>query len=92
MTVGKGKKKPPVFIGLGAVHNRNLNTLFREPGSPGLSKDWIKTFYGLCPLAGVKIHQSLLFRKKRGRKKPSLRENSVDFRCLYVRFTQNTSQ
>jgi hypothetical protein len=47
---GKGKKKPPVFIGLGAVYNRNLNTLFREPRSPGLSKDWIKNFHG-CSLA-----------------------------------------
>ena len=58
-----GKKKPPVFIGLGAVYNRNLNTLFREPGSPGLSKDWIKTFSWIVsfgqrtvdPLQGVKI-------------------------------------
>jgi len=91
MTVEKGKKKPPVFIGLGAVYNRNLNTLFREPRSPGLSKDWIKTFSWIV-YQGVKIHQSLLFRKKRERKKPSLRENSVECRYLYVRFMQNTNQ
>lgn len=83
MTEAEGKKKPPVFIGLGAVYNRNLNTLFREPGSPGLSKDWIEK---------AKIRQSLLLRKKRGRKKRSLRENSVDFRCLYVKFMQDVSQ
>jgi hypothetical protein len=49
MTAYTGKKKPPVFIGLGAVYNRNLNTLFREPGSPGLSKDWIKSFSSAYP-------------------------------------------
>jgi hypothetical protein len=31
------------------VYNRNLNTLFREPGSPGLSKDWIKSFSSAYP-------------------------------------------
>jgi len=47
-TPGSGKaasvKKPPVFIGLGAVYNRNLNTLFGNRKSPGFSKDWIKNY------------------------------------------------
>jgi len=43
---GGGAKKPPVFIGLGAVYNRNLNTLLGKPKNPfGLSKDWIKNSF-----------------------------------------------
>jgi 5,10-methylenetetrahydrofolate reductase len=41
-------KKPPVFIGLGAVYNRNLNTLFRNRNPLGFSEDWIKKRFMSC--------------------------------------------
>jgi hypothetical protein len=34
MALGKGKKKPPVFIGLGAVYNRNFEHSFSGTGIP----------------------------------------------------------
>jgi hypothetical protein len=38
---GSVKKKPPVFIGLGAVFQQDFGTLFFwEPESPGFSKGW----------------------------------------------------
>jgi len=42
------KEKTPVFIGLGAVYNRNLNTLFREPGSLIFLRIGFNNFHGLC--------------------------------------------
>jgi hypothetical protein len=77
-------KKPPVFIGLGAVYNRNLNTLFWEPKIPGFSKDWIKnsSFW----LQGLKFRQSSWFIKKMGPDLPTIREKSMNFKCKPISF------
>ena len=44
MTLWEGKEKTPSLHRIGGGVQQDLNTLFREPRSPGLSKDWIEKF------------------------------------------------
>ena len=86
----EGKEKTPSLHRIGGGVQQDFGHSFSGTEIPwsfeGLDKKIFADVY-LC----VKIRQSLLFRKKRGRKKPSLRGNSVEFRCLYVQFMQNIS-
>jgi hypothetical protein len=83
---GEGKEKTPSLHRIGGGVQQEFEHSFSGTEIPWSFRGLDKKFSG--PLSGVKFRQSLLFRKKRGRKKPPLRGNSVEFRCKYVQFMQ----